>query len=76
MDQQESKESVARLLQSIPLSEKENPWHSLVARKVQESFDIDTTTTGDEEEISSRAVSWTDRILEQYVVDHQQRPLL
>jgi hypothetical protein len=81
MDQQESKDSVARLLQSIPLSEKENPWHSLVARKVQQSFDMDTTTTttnttGDEEEISSRAVSWTDRILEQYVVDHQQRPLL
>ena len=79
---EDSKETVARCLQSIPSSQTDNPWHSLVSRKVKESFDIDTTTTtttttnsGDEDADTRQEPSWSQGILQQYVANHPQRPL-
>ena len=62
-----AKHSVARLVQSYSPKSVTDPWHSLVARKVKETFAIDLMR---EDEDTS------DRILQKYVMDHQKSTTL
>lgn len=66
LDATQTKDSVARLVQSFPFESSEDPWHSLVARKVKESFGIDPTRNGD----ASDSL-WNHRVLQKYVADQQ-----
>ena len=73
-DATQSRDSVARLVQSFPTTK--DPWHSLVARKVKESFGfgapIGQVVDGDSEVASS--VAWGDQTLQRYILEHQKKP--
>lgn len=64
----QTQDSVARLVSSFPSlpASNKDPWHSLVARKVKESFNIDGVRNA-----STGNVSWSHSVLQKYVADQQ-----